>query len=183
MKFNILTFVAIFLVFFSLSSTVKLVVNVINGRILLRKAKNSGKIIIKGVNSIYKLSNYLVAILSETFITYIVCKLAFMYKVHSIVYVFVGIVILTLLATVIIHIIALFAEKDVYLTESGLIYFLGSFKFSDCRFSWDSSDTPDKPSDKLYIYKRKAKMPFVASFENDREAAHRIVNDNSVTQQ
>ena len=178
MEFNILTFVVIFLVFFNLSSTVKLVVKVINGRILLSKAKNSGIIIRIGVNSIYKLSNYIVAIISEIIMTYIVCKLAFTYKVHSIVYVLVGMVILALLATIIIHSIALFAEKEVYLTESGLIYFLGSFKFSDCRFSWDSSDT-----DKLYIYKRKAKLPFVASFENDREAAHRIVNDNSVTQQ
>ncbi|WP_028516054.1 hypothetical protein [Ruminococcus flavefaciens] len=173
---------AVFLVLLVLGHTVKLVFQVIKGRLLLSRARKSGEPVIKGVNAVYKMINYIVAVVTEALFTGFIGWNILKYKMDIISAVLIWTTVLSLGLSTVIHIIALFTEKNVYLTPSGLIYFLGRFKFADCRFSWDSSDTPDSLSDKLYIYEKKAKFPFVASFE-DRENAHRIVNENSVKQQ
>lgn len=80
----------------------------------------------------------------------------------------------------VIHIIAVFKEKNVYLTEDGLIYFLGCFAFSKCRFSWESSNNPDIPSNTLHVYKPKDKLPFTVSFDDDIETAHKITDEHAI---
>ena len=182
MKNGPMTALAVFLVLLNFGHTVKLAFQVINGSLLLGKARKSGRLIVKGSNAAYKAVNYIVAVAFEIFSVVVMCRIFFMSGLSAVLFVFTAAIIASLFVDTVIHTIALFAEKNVYLTESGLIYFLGSFKFSDSRFSWDSSDNPDSLSDKLYIYKGKDKYPFVASFE-DRETAHRIVAENSVKQQ
>ena len=182
MRSNIIIGICAFLSMFSLFHAVKLVLEVINGRLMLGRARKSGELMVKGFNALFKASNYIFAIAGELFFVAVMCRFLFVYKLNTVSFVFVTVIAASLFVNSVVHIIALFAEKNVYLTESGLIYFLGSFKFSDCRFSWDSSDAPDDLSDRLYIYKRKANYPFIASFE-DRETAHSIVNENSVKQQ
>ena len=182
MKNGPMTALAFFLVLLIFGHTVMLAVQVINGRLLLSRARKSGESVIKGVNAMYKMVNYIAAIAAELFFTGAIGWIIFRYKMDTVSGLLIWTIALSLGLSTVIHIIALFTEKNVYLTPSGLIYFLGRFKFADCRFSWDSSDTADSLSDKLYVYKKKDKFPFVASFE-DRETAHRIVKENSVKQQ
>ena len=182
MRSGIVTGIGAFMSTLVLFYAAKLVFQVINGRLLLGRARKNGGLMVKGSNALYKAPNYVVAVISELFLAGVMCRFLIIYKFTAVSFAFITLIAVSLLVNAVIHFIGLLTEKNVYLTESGLIYFLGSFKFSDCRFSWDSSDTSDNLSDKLYIYKGKANYPFVASFE-DRETAHRIVNENYVKQQ
>ncbi len=180
MKYNIVIVVCIVLMVNYFISTARLVAKIIKGKLLLKKARENGEIIIKGKNSVYKVTNYIIAIVMEVIAVFVFGKFLISYNVLSIVSVLVIITIAPLAVTIVIHIIAIFQENDVYLTKNGLIYFLGYFEFSKCRFSWESSNNPDVLSNTLHIYKPKEKIPFTVSFDRDIETAHKITDENSI---
>lgn len=179
MKFDFWTLICIALVIFNCFSTVRLVSKVLKGNRLLKKARAGGEAIVKGNNNLYDLKHYLFAIVTELICIFFIFKLLSLYRITIAAFAVVALTIAAVAVTVVIHVIAIFKEKNVYLTEHGLIYFLGSFEFSDSRFLWESSEKPEILSKTLYIYKKKDKFPFTVSFDSDIETAHKIVSENS----
>lgn len=180
MKFDFLIVLCIVLGVYNIANTVRLVANVLKGRQLLKKARENNEFIIKGNNAVYKASNYILAIGTEVLYLGLIFVLLKSYKAELFIALLVGTTVVTMAVDMFIHMIAVFKEKNVYLTKSGLIYFLGSFEFSKCRFSWENSSDHDMLSNTLHIYMPKDKLPFTVSFDNDVEAAHKITDENSI---
>ena len=84
----------------------------------------------------------------------------------------VGVLCVSTLVTLIIHLVALFQEKHVYLTKNGLITYVDCHSFSSCRFAWENND--GGMSDMLHVYIKKDKMPFTVQFDGDIAAAHAL---------
>lgn len=179
MKFDFWTLVWIALVISNCVSTVRLVSKVLKGNRLLKKARVDGGAIIKGNNNLYNLKHYLFAIVTELIVIYLICKLLSLYRLTAAIFAVEAVTTAAVAVTVVIHVIAIFKEKNVYLTEQGLIYFMGSFEFSNSRFLWETSENPEVLSRTLYIYGKKDKLPFTVSFDSDTELAHKIVSENS----
>ena len=80
----------------------------------------------------------------------------------------------------IIHVIAAFREKYVYLTAHGLVLFAGELSFEKFRFVWETPGNPDELSDTLLVYPEKEKIPFPVTFTENLEEAHLIIELHSV---
>lgn len=179
MKFNLTSILLIALIIYCDVSTIKLFVKVAKGRLLLNKAKKNNETIIKGISSIYKTSNYIIVVCIELFLVYIFYRLLFIYKLPLILFILIFVEGISLIVQVLIHIVAIFKEKYVHLTRDGLIYYMGCFEFSKCRFSWETTNDPDTLSNTLHVYKPKEKLPFTAIFDEETELAHKITEENS----
>lgn len=180
MKFDLFDVFYFLLVIYNLFSTVRLIFKVLRSCLLLNKARKNNEIIIKGNSSVYRIKNYIIAIITEAFFLFIMCRLLTLYRLPLYFAIFIGFTVANIAVSTIIHIIAIFKEKNVYLTNKGLIYFIGCFEFSKCRFAWESSDNSDNLSNTLHVYTPKDKIPFTATFDEQIENAHKIVSDNSV---
>ncbi len=157
----------------------KLVVKVVKGALLLKKAKTNNQMVIKCTSTVYKLRNYFISVVLDLAVLVFIIRLFSLIKYSSLI----GVVIIITtfcseLIELIIHIIAIFREKYGYLTSDGLIYFIGCFKFDNCRFVWDSTANPDILSDTLHVYRQNEKMPFTVIFYDQIEEAHQIVSIN-----
>lgn len=171
--------VAIILSIYSDYSTIKLIYKITKGRILLNKAKNNGERIVRGISTIYKPSNYLFSIFMELFFIYTMIYVLRAYgSISKLLSIFIIIDIIAIVIVLIVHIIATFAEKYVYLTKDGLIYFLGRFDFDKCRHVWDAESQPDALSNRLHIYKPNDNQPYTVYFEEQLEAeiAHKLID-------
>lgn len=180
MKFDYVTVLCMALTVYSLTSAIKLVVNVIKGRRLLKKAVKNNERIIKGESLIYKASNYIFAIVTEIIAACYIGSFLIYFRMPVFTVALVGMSIVVLAVNTVIHVIAIFKEKNVYLTEKGLIYFLGCFTFSKCRFSWENANNPEALSNTLHVYKPKDKFPFTVCFDSDIETAHKITDENAI---
>lgn len=180
MKFDLLYVLYPLLVIYSWISTVRLIFKVLRSWLLLNKVRKNNEIIIKGNSTVYRIKNYIIAIITEAFFMFIMCRLLTIDRLPLLFTIFVGFSIANIAVSMIIHIIAIFKENNVYLTNKGLIYFIGRFEFSKCRFAWESSDNSDDLSNTLHVYPPKDKFPFTATFDEQIENAHKIVSDNSV---
>lgn len=179
MKFNLTTILLIALIIYWDISIIKLFVKVAKGRLLLSKAKKNNETIIKGISSIYKTSNYIIAVCIELFFIFVLFRLLFIYKLPLILFIIIFVEGISLIVQVLIHIVAIFKEKYVHLTRDGLIYYIGYFEFSKCRFSWETTNNPNTLSNTLHVYKPKEKFPFTAIFDQETELAHKITDENS----
>lgn len=79
----------------------------------------------------------------------------------------------------IIHFVGIFKEKYVYLTNKGVIFYMGIFDFLECRFVWETTSSPEQLSRTLHIYKPNEKTPFTVTFDRQIETAHRIIEKHS----
>ncbi len=182
---NKTTAIALITCIFCLFSTIKLTVNVISGRVMLDRARKSGQLPIKCRSSVYKGWAYIFAILLEGYLLRFFMKYIMVVyplrdaadpKRFTAVMLVLGADVFCMAVSLIIHIFAIFLEKNAYLTNDGLVYFLGCFKFSECRFSWEAV-AQGKLSDTLHVYKKKDKLPFTVVFDDNTEAAHRMTDE------
>lgn len=158
-----------------LKSTIKLVVNVINGIQLLNKSVENNERLIKGGSLSYEEYNFIYSIAAEIFIAYyVVGRLVIYSSMPFLVTVLVVVNVVVLAVKSVIHVIAKFKEKNVYLTEDGLVCFLGCFPFSKCCFSWEKANDPKMLSDTLHVYNPKGRYLFTVIFDSDIEIAHEI---------
>mgnify|MGYP003292595637 FL=1 len=168
------------LILWNCYSTIKTTIKVIISGVTLFNAKRNGSEIIRCTSVVYKVRYYIFTIAFELFIAGYCFKWFLMLKNLEIegLVICLLITIIMMLINVIIHIIAIFREKYAYLTEEGIISFVRKFKFSKCRFSWESDDSADVVSDTLHVYPKKDNIPYTVVFESQAEQAHRIVSEN-----
>ncbi len=160
-------------------STIKLIYNVIKGRVLLNKARNNGERIVRGISAVYRVHNYLFSMLLELFFIYIMIYFFRTFgSVSKFLSIFFIIEAITMAVLLVVHLTATFAEKYVYLTKDGLIYFLGRFDFDKCHYAWDAESQPDMLSNRLHVYKPNDNQPFTVYFEEQIEAeiAHKLID-------
>lgn len=168
------------LILWSCYSTIKTIIKVITSGLTLFNAKRNGSEIIRCKSVVYRIWHYIFAIAYELFVAGYLFKLFLMLKKLKIeeLSICLLILIILMLSNAIIHVIAIFREKYAYLTEEGMVSFVEKFKFSKCRFSWESDDNADIVSDTLHIYPKKGNIPYTVVFESQAEQAHRIVSEN-----
>lgn len=185
MKIENIIVLAIALVISVLSdiSTIKLIYNVTKGKLLLNKARNDGERIVRGISAIYRARNYLFSMLLELFFIYMMIRFLRIFgSVSKLLSIFFIVEMITMAVLLVVHLSATFAEKYVYLTKDGLIYFLGRFDFDKCRYAWDTESQPGVLSNKLHIYKPNDNQPYTVYFEEEVEAeiAHKLIDENVV---
>lgn len=171
--------IALIATIYSDYTTIKLIYNITKGRILLNKAKNNGERIVRGISTIYKASNYLFSILMELFFIYTMIYILRAFgSISKFLSIFITMDIIVIVIVLIIHIIATFAEKYVYLTKDGLIYFSGHFDFDKCRHVWEAESQSDALSNRLHIYKPNDNNPYTVYFEEqlETEIAHKLID-------
>lgn len=175
MKEGFWNIVLLAIVAWSVYSTVKLILNVTKSAALRRKALNSNEVVIKAKSNVYKTTHYILVIACEGLILSCFLTLLFRFRLQPTFFLLIVIDSVCILLSAIIQIIGFFGEKYVYLTNKGLIYFLGIFDFLENRFVWEESTNPEMLSNTLHIYKPKEQLPFTVTFENQVEVAHRII--------
>ena len=182
---NKTTVFALILCISCLFSTIRLTVNVTRGKMILNRAKKSGQIPLKCRSAVFKGWAYIFAILLDGYLLrYFLKYIMIMYQLRdradpkrfTAVMLVLGTDVLCMAVSLIIHILAIFLEKYAYLTSDGLVYFMGCFKFSECRFNWEAG-TQGILSDTLHVYKKNDSIPFTVVFGDNSEAAHRITDE------
>lgn len=153
----------------------KIVIDMINGNRALRKISMQDVRRIRCINLLNNPKVYLTSAVLDLVMIYCFYK---MYIYTKLVGYTLGTIMFILLIAVwiislITHIVALMTDKYGYLTEEGMVHFLGTMKFENCRFVWEQQ--PDgRLANILLIYKPKAKTPMRFQFEEDLEEAHEI---------
>ena len=156
-------------------SAIRLTCKVIRSRKMLRVLRADNETIVHGISLHYKTVAYLFVIILEligliyfgTFSLPACIRNGFGLLAWVI-----GVLGVSFLVTLVIHLIALFQEKHVYLTKNGLITFVDCHNFSACRFAWENSSTG--LSDVLHVYVKNDRMPFTVKIDGDIAAAHAL---------
>lgn len=178
MELNFGNIIFVGIICWNVYSSVKLLAKAINGAILRHEATHSNEIYIKGSYSGYKVSNYLFVYGVEIALLVMFFTLVFRYKLVAWFKASIWLCIVTTIMAIAVQCVALFKEKDVYLTNKGLVYFLGIFDFDKNKFVWEQGANPEQVSGTLHIYKPKDNFPYTVNFEQQIETAHRIVDKN-----
>ena len=154
-------------------SAIRLAYRVIRSRKMLRALRKDNETVVRGISMQYQAAAYLITCALELFG---VIFFAFMFlralPLSGWTAALVGVLCVSTLVTLIIHLVALFQEKHVYLTKNGLITYVDCHSFSSCRFAWENND--GGMSDMLHVYNKKDKMPFTVQFDGDIAAAHAL---------
>lgn len=168
--------ISIILTVLSAYQAITLVVSVQRGAYYLKRARRNGDDFIRCNSTVYQLKNYIITIVFELLMTYIMYSLlVYTRQVSVFLFCMDLAIILNLVTRLIVHIIAIFREKYSYLTSEGLVIFIGRLGFTKCRFVWEA---PEELSDTLHVYLPKKKQPFTVIFEEQIEEAHRMVDAN-----
>ncbi len=156
-------------------SAIRLAYRVIRSRKMLREIRAENETVIHGINVQFKLIAYVIVMIVELFGLIYVAAYALPFYISNEFRLMaldaVGLIAFFLMR-LIIHLVALFQEKHVYLTKIGLITYVDCHSFSSCRFAWENND--GGMSDMLHVYIKKGKMPFTAQFDGDIAAAHAL---------
>ena len=176
MKITIWHLLTLFILVTSVCSTLRMVVNIIISAMKLNSARKNGREVVKCESTVYKMSRYIIVLLSEGFFIYFFGDLYFRLRETENIFMKLPFIMLVIdvIILMIVHIIALFKEKYAYLTPDGLISYIKIFRFANCRFTWDST------GDTLHVYPKKEKMPFTVVFRNNADTAHEIVDNNTL---
>lgn len=173
--------------------SLKMVYGATKSFLMLKKAKKNGGSMIRCNNAGFRTINYLFPIGIEVFLVYSfhssIVHLKSLDHLSRLEYLDVTnasdetvkyTVVLTIFyvlticpaVNLLIHLVALLRERSAYLTEEGIIYYLGHFRFSECNFVWDAAN--GSLSNVLHVYKGKKKMPYTVYFDAGIEEAHRM---------
>ena len=167
------------LVVFSVFTTGKLLVGIGQSAWHLHKARTSGGTVIRCNSTVYKMWIYLFAIATEGGLTVWLTTIALRFQRLPVLYrVLIWTVVATTAIDFIIHAVAIFREKYCYLTDEGVLCYIKVFPFAKCRFGWEESTDPARPSDTLHVYPPKEKLPFTVVFPDQIEEAHTVVQTN-----
>ena len=143
-------------------SAIRLAYKVIRSRKMLREIRAENETVIHGINVQFKLIAYVFVMIVELFGLIYVAAYALPFYISNefrlLALDAVGLIAF-FLVRLIIHLVALFQEKHVYLTKNGLI-------------TYENND--GGMSDMLHVYIKKDKMPFTAQFDGDIAAAHAL---------
>jgi len=168
------------LMIWSAASVMIALYNVIRGRVLLERAKKEFASIVQGNNTYYKAWSYIFGIAMDIAVIIVFYRFMLLVKGISLLHTIMVANVILMVLLIMIHVIAIFEERNVYLTDLGLIGFMGCFEFSKCRFSWEESQDPEKLSNTLHIYRKNTKSPFTVTFDLRPDVAHRITERNSI---
>ena len=161
-------------------STVRIAYGVIRSQVLIARAKKHGGII-RGRSTLYKLGSYIYVIVVELgfilFFSFHLLKNYYRYPLQTDLILF--ILLVSFAVMMVIHLLAVFMEKYAYLTSDGLICYIKVFRFSKCRFAWET-DADGMLSDTLHVYPKKESAPYTVRFDQPTEEAHQLVSDNQV---
>ena len=156
-------------------SAVRLAYKVIRSRKMLRVLRAENAAVVHGISMHYKAAAYLFVIIPELIALIYFGTYSLPVCIRSgfgLLALVIGVLSASFLVTLVIHLIALFQEKHVYLTKNGLITYVDCHTFSSCRFAWENSGSG--LSDMLHVYVKKDRMPFTARFDSDIAAAHAL---------
>lgn len=182
MKITSWHLLSLFIIVASVFSTLRMVFNIIKSAMAVSSARKNGREVIRCESTVYKMSRYIIALLSEGFFTYFFADMYFRFREVKNTFIKLPFLLLVLdfIVLMIIHFIALYKEKYAYLTPDGLISYIKIFRFSNCRFAWETTGNNSGLSNTLHVYPKKEKFPFTVVFYNDIDAAHMIVDNNSI---
>lgn len=178
MELNFGNIIFVGIICWNVYSSVKMLIKAIRGAVLRYEATHSNAIYIKGRYSGYKVSNYLFVYGMEIACLVLFFTIISRYKLVAWFKISIWLCIVMTIMVLVVQCVAIFKEKDVYLTNKGLIYFLGIFDFTNNKFLWEQSTNPEQLSGTLHIYKPKDNFPYTVNFEQQIETAHRIVDKN-----
>ena len=166
---------------FTVFITFKLVYKIMRSANIISNARKNDAVIIRCLNPVYNIKNYVFNLITEPLLIY--CY----YRILSVIpsrwlYSYISFIVLMIIYcfSFIIHVIAVFREKYVYLTPHGLILFAGELSFEKFRFVWETPQNPDELSDTLLVYPEKEKIPFPVTFTENLEEAHLLTEINGV---
>ncbi len=154
--------------------TAKTIIRMINGKRLLNKALKNGEEVIRCNYAVFDRKNYIIPSLFKLYFIYI--TLSYINKSPE-TFILILPTALCMAVQLIILFLAYSREKYAYLTNDGVIFTLGCFKFTECRFTWEGSAVPDR----LNIYRPKAKVPYSVTFDQQVERAHEIIDNHVPT--
>ena len=172
--FLLYTVIAVVILFM----TGQLLFEVLRSAVLRHKARKSGGTMIRCVSTVYRLSNYIVMLIFEISCYLLYLKLMPAKSFHHPLLICTSIIPVSIFFSVriVIHIIAIFSEKYAYLTDDGLIYFIGVFRFGQERFVWEAVENADT----MHIYKTGKTNPFTVVFKEQIEEAHMLVDSHQM---
>ena len=179
MKFDFGTLICMVSAIVSLSLAMDSISKVLKVKRFLKEASLNNEVIVKGNNELYNVTNGIFVVVTEASLLFLLLLFVSTYKVAADIVVSSVIIFISVGVCILINVISMFKDKDVFLTKKGLICFSKIFKFSECRFSWDSSETSAEISKTLHIYEKDMKVPYIVSFDSNTELAHKIVSENS----
>lgn len=170
--------VCIALMLWSAFSSVRMAARVIHSRKLLANARANNEVVVRGNSTIYR-TGYYVAVIATEFLVllFFVRNLLRYLRTGGFLPLIFAVLCLSTLVMLVIHIIAAFQEKYVYLTKCGLITYVDCHSFEKCRFAWENSDAA--LSDTLHVYIKNDPHPYTVRFESDLETAHQITDENA----
>ena len=154
-------------------SAVRLSVKVIRTRRMLHTLRTNGDSVVHGFSTRYQAGAYLAVMALELFGLIFFARYFFPpYRLNGLLAAVIGGLCASTFVTLVIHSIALFQEKHVYLTKLGLITYVDCHRFSDCRFAWESTEAA--LADMLHVYIKKDPNPFTVRFDGDPAPAHAL---------
>lgn len=170
--------ICVVLMLWSAVSSVRMAARVIHSRKVLADARANNEAVVRGNSTVYR-TGYYVAVTVTEFLAFLFFarNLLRYLRTGGFLPLILAVLCLSTLVMLVIHIIAAFQQKYVYLTQRGLITYVDCHTFEKCRFAWENSDAA--LSDTLHVYIKKDPHPYTVRFEGDLETAHRITDENA----